>query len=51
MGVLTALFGGSYYGLSGGSKKTQPTTPPINASSSDEENFVKCVVYRYPPSV
>ena len=46
MGVLGALFGGSYIGLSGGSKKTQPTTPPINASSSDEENFVKCVVYR-----
>ncbi|KAL2108944.1 hypothetical protein VUR80DRAFT_3174 [Thermomyces stellatus] len=41
MGVLGALFAGTYYGLSGGSKKTQPTTPPINASSSDEENFVK----------
>ncbi|KAI1079126.1 hypothetical protein F5B20DRAFT_545018 [Whalleya microplaca] len=40
MGVLTALFGGGYYGLSGGSKK--PTqTPPINAASPDEADFIQ----------
>lgn len=50
MGVLSALFGGTFYGLSGGNKKTQSTTPPINAASSDEESFIKCVVYRYPPT-
>ena len=44
MGVLGALFGGTYISLSGPSKKNQPTSPPINASSSDEEDFVKCVV-------
>lgn len=44
MGVLSTLFGGSYMAMSGPSKKNQPTTPPINASSSDEEDFVKCVV-------
>ncbi|KAI5922564.1 hypothetical protein F4810DRAFT_673038 [Camillea tinctor] len=40
MGVLAALIGGSYAGLSGGSKK--PTqTPPINASSSEEADFIQ----------
>lgn len=40
MGVLGALFGGAYMGLSGGSKAA-PATPPINASSSDEADFIK----------
>jgi F-type H+-transporting ATPase subunit k len=40
MGVLGALFGGSYFAFSGGSKK--PTqTPPINASSPDEADFIQ----------
>ncbi|KAI1853128.1 hypothetical protein JX265_011409 [Neoarthrinium moseri] len=43
MGVLSALFGGAYVGLSGPSKaKAATQTPPINASSPDEENFIKC---------
>ncbi|OTB06280.1 hypothetical protein M426DRAFT_319022 [Hypoxylon sp. CI-4A] len=40
MGVLSALFGGTYLSLSGGSKK--PTqAPPINASSPDEADFIQ----------
>ncbi|KAK3400015.1 hypothetical protein B0T20DRAFT_452149 [Sordaria brevicollis] len=39
MGVLGSLFGGVYL-ASGGSSKT-PATPPINASSSDEADFIK----------
>jgi F-type H+-transporting ATPase subunit k len=27
----------------GGKKAEDPTTPPINAKSSEEESFVKCV--------
>jgi F-type H+-transporting ATPase subunit k len=30
----------------GGKKAEGPTTPPINAKSSEEENFVKCVLAR-----
>lgn len=48
MGVLGAMFGGTYLSMSGGSKKAQPATPPINASSPGEEDFIKCVVYREP---
>jgi F-type H+-transporting ATPase subunit k len=40
MGVLAALFGGSYAALSGPSKKTVQT-PPINASSPEEGDFIK----------
>ncbi|KAI0817720.1 hypothetical protein GGR55DRAFT_673549 [Xylaria sp. FL0064] len=40
MGVLGALFSGSYLALSGGSKKTVQT-PPINASSPDEADFIQ----------
>ncbi|KAI8962328.1 hypothetical protein F5Y11DRAFT_323146 [Daldinia sp. FL1419] len=40
MGVLATLFTGSYVGFSGGSKKT-PQTPPINASSPDEADFIQ----------
>ncbi|KAI8632477.1 hypothetical protein F5Y19DRAFT_472509 [Xylariaceae sp. FL1651] len=40
MGVLGALFGGTYLALSGGSKKATQT-PPINASSPDEADFIQ----------
>ncbi|KAI1176813.1 hypothetical protein F4777DRAFT_577719 [Nemania sp. FL0916] len=40
MGVLGALFGGSYLAMSGGSKKPA-SAPPINASSPDEEDFIQ----------
>ncbi|KAK7439480.1 hypothetical protein Landi51_11150 [Colletotrichum acutatum] len=43
MGVLATLFGGASYGLSG-SKPKATATPPINASSSDEADFIKCVI-------
>jgi hypothetical protein len=40
MATLTMLFGGAYVGMGrGGKKATQ--TPPINASSPDEESFIK----------
>ncbi|KAH7035530.1 uncharacterized protein B0I36DRAFT_360881 [Microdochium trichocladiopsis] len=42
MGVLAALFGGSYAAFSGPSKKPlAQQTPPINASSSDESDFIQ----------
>lgn len=40
MGVLGALFSGSYLALSGGSKKANQI-PPINASSPDEADFIQ----------
>ncbi|KAK4232950.1 hypothetical protein C8A03DRAFT_39379 [Achaetomium macrosporum] len=40
MGVLGTLFGGVYAATRGG-KKTTPATPPINASSPDEADFIK----------
>ncbi|KAK3898965.1 hypothetical protein C8A05DRAFT_37436 [Staphylotrichum tortipilum] len=40
MGVLGTLFGGAYVGMSGGSSKA-PATPPINASTPDEADFIK----------
>ncbi|KAG7104159.1 ATP synthase subunit K like protein [Verticillium longisporum] len=40
IGVLATLFTGSYVSLSGGSK-APAATPPINASSSDEADFIK----------
>ncbi|ELQ40461.1 hypothetical protein OOU_Y34scaffold00433g5 [Pyricularia oryzae Y34] len=44
MGVLTAMFGGVYASLSGPSKVPKAgTTPPINAASSDEADFIKSV--------
>ncbi|KAF3921712.1 hypothetical protein ABW21_db0205716 [Orbilia brochopaga] len=39
MATLGAVFGISYLSM-GGSKKTQ-TTPPIQASSKDEEAFIQ----------
>jgi F-type H+-transporting ATPase subunit k len=41
MGVLGLMFGGTYVATRGGSKKPANNTPPINASSPDEENFIK----------
>ncbi|KAI0132637.1 hypothetical protein BJ170DRAFT_680521 [Xylariales sp. AK1849] len=41
MGVLTLLFGGTYAATSGPSKTKASQTPPINASSPDEESFIK----------
>ena len=40
MGVLGTLFVGSYAAMGG--SKPKPATPPINASSSDEADFIKC---------
>ncbi|KAI0890284.1 uncharacterized protein GGS22DRAFT_150480 [Annulohypoxylon maeteangense] len=40
MGVLATLFGGSYLSLRGGSKKITQT-PPINASTPDEADFIQ----------
>ncbi|PKS09273.1 hypothetical protein jhhlp_003887 [Lomentospora prolificans] len=40
--TLSTLFAGTYLATSGGSSKKQSATiPPINASSPDEENFIK----------
>lgn len=47
MGVLGTLFGGSYAMLGGGSTKT-PAAPAINASSSDEADFIKCAPPQHP---
>ncbi|KFG79760.1 hypothetical protein MANI_008759 [Metarhizium anisopliae] len=41
MGILGSLFGGVYYATSGPKKPTAAATPPINASSSDEADFIK----------
>ena len=47
MGWLATLFGGAYYAASGPKKSASAAaTPPINASSSDEADFIKCVIYR-----
>ncbi|RYP13134.1 hypothetical protein DL767_010893 [Monosporascus sp. MG133] len=40
IGVLSTLFAGSYMALSGG-KKPATQAPPINASSSDEADFIQ----------
>lgn len=45
MATLGVTFTGAALSMSGGKKTDDPTTPPINAKSSDEENFVKCVLY------
>ncbi|PYH47200.1 ATP19 family protein [Aspergillus saccharolyticus JOP 1030-1] len=39
MGVLGALFGGVKLAMGGGSQP-KPATPPIQASSKDEEDFI-----------
>lgn len=43
MGILASLFGGAYYATSGPKKPVAAATPPINAGSSDEADFIKCV--------
>lgn len=40
MATLGVMFGGSALALRGGEKKAQ-TTPPINATSKDEEKFIQ----------
>ncbi|KAL5355898.1 hypothetical protein BJX96DRAFT_142024 [Aspergillus floccosus] len=40
MGVLGSLFGGVFLATRGGSQQKQ-TTPPIQASSKDEETFIQ----------
>ncbi|KAF2236919.1 hypothetical protein EV356DRAFT_530436 [Viridothelium virens] len=40
MGVLGTLFAGGFYAGSG-SKKPSEQSPPINATSKDEENFIQ----------
>lgn len=47
--TLGTMFGGTYLAMSGPKKATTPT-PPINASSSDEEDFIKCDPPRHPNS-
>lgn len=50
MGVLAALFGGSYAAFSGPSKKPlAQQTPPLNASSSDETDFIQYDAPELPP--
>ncbi|KAK3319057.1 hypothetical protein B0H66DRAFT_603614 [Apodospora peruviana] len=41
MATLGSIFAASYFSMSGGSKKQAPAAPPINASSSDELDFIK----------
>ncbi|EPS37437.1 hypothetical protein H072_8866 [Dactylellina haptotyla CBS 200.50] len=47
MATLGAVFGISWLSMGGSSKKTQ-TTPPIQASSKDEENFIQYGSYTDP---
>jgi hypothetical protein len=48
MGVLGSLFGGTYLAVRGGNKK--PTqTPPINASSPDEADFIQYATRNFGP--
>jgi hypothetical protein len=51
MACLAGLGGGIYTLASGGSKKEPGSnnTPPINASSSDEADFIKCANTRPSP--
>jgi hypothetical protein len=44
MGVLGSMFGGAYLAIGG--SKAAPAAPPINASTPDEADFIKCA----PPS-
>ncbi|GIJ88356.1 hypothetical protein Asppvi_007276 [Aspergillus pseudoviridinutans] len=41
MGVMGTLFGGIYLSTRGGGQKKQGVTPPIQASSKDEEKFIQ----------
>ncbi|RYO84154.1 hypothetical protein DL766_009751 [Monosporascus sp. MC13-8B] len=41
IGVLSTLFAGSYLAIGGGKKRPATQAPPINASSSDEADFIQ----------
>ncbi|KAK7542984.1 hypothetical protein IWX49DRAFT_592806 [Phyllosticta citricarpa] len=41
IGVLSTLFGGIALATGGSKAKKVDNTPPINASSKDEENFIQ----------
>ncbi|KAL4952416.1 hypothetical protein BDW69DRAFT_167783 [Aspergillus filifer] len=41
LGILSALFGGIFVATRGGGAAAKPATPPIQASSKDEENFIQ----------
>ncbi|KEY74329.1 hypothetical protein S40285_01457 [Stachybotrys chlorohalonatus IBT 40285] len=41
MGWLATMVGGVYYATSGPKKPSVTAAPPINASSSDEADFIK----------
>jgi len=45
LGILTSLFAGIGYASSGGAKKITGSTPPINASSKDEADFIQYVAF------
>ena len=45
--TLGTFFTGTYAYLATGSKKEKSPAPPINASSEDEEKFIKYVGYRF----
>lgn len=45
IGTLTTVFGGAFLATRGGGKKEgAKNTPPINASSKEEENFITYVL-------
>ena len=48
MATLGVLFGGSWVATRGNGSQAQ-NTPPINAGSKDEENFIQYAVSRIPP--
>jgi hypothetical protein len=49
MGWLATLFGGVYYATSGPKKPVAAAAaPPLNASSSDEADFIKCANSPFP---
>lgn len=45
LGILTSLFAGIGYASSGGAKKMTGSTPPINASTKDEADFIQYVAF------
>ena len=47
MGVLGTTFAGAFFAMSGGDKKKTEQGPPVNASSKDEEKFIKYVLPCY----
>ena len=41
--TLGTLFAGTAYGMSGGTPKEKAQSPPINAGSKEEEQFIQYV--------